>query len=43
MNEGPDFDQVASVLVLVALRITKNDDDEKEGSDAHCGLLPCVD
>jgi len=43
MSEGPDFDQVAGVLVLVALRITKRSEDEKEESDAHRGLLPCVD
>ena len=44
MIEDPNFDQVADVLILVALRIlVQNKEDNKGDDDVDSGILPSLD
>lgn len=44
MSHEPDFDRVADVLILVALRLSEHDDEQAEGeSDADSGVLSRLD
>jgi hypothetical protein len=44
MSDEVNYDRVAEVLVLVALRLTMHDDAKKEGEhDVDTGVLPRID